>query len=195
MKKLLTVIVVALASVTLAHAQFGIIAGYNSSATKLKDAANDYKTASLWHAGVAYKIGFGSIAIQPSLTYTMKGTVAFDNVKNSQVEYKTGYVEASVGAQVGIDLLVARPFLVAEPFIGYQVSGNEAAVADVTNKLEYGFGIGIGADVLNHLQLRVEWYKNLGALAKDVSTAVDAVKQDVLKSNYQGIKITVGFFF
>ena len=68
MKKLLTVIVVALASVTMAHAQFGIIAGYNSSSTKIKDAAAEFKTASLWHAGVAYKFNLGALAIQPSLT-------------------------------------------------------------------------------------------------------------------------------
>lgn len=190
MKKILTVIAVALASVTLAHAQFGIVAGYNSSATKIKDATNDFKTASLWHAGVAYKISIGALAIQPSLTYAMKGT----NIDN--IQYKTGYLEASVGAQVGLDLLVARPFVVAEPFIGYQITGNEAAAKDITNKLEYGFGIGIGADVLNHLQLRIEWYKNLGSLAGQnaqgaANTAVDALK----KGNYQGIKITAGFFF
>ena len=186
MKKLLTVIVVALASVTLAHAQFGIVGGYTSSTTKLKDAAQEASSASLWHAGVAYKINIGSLAIQPSLTYNMKGTT-IDNV-----QYKTGYVEASAGLQVGLDLLVARPFLVAEPFIGYQVYGNEQAIKDVTNKLDWGFGLGIGADVLKHLQLRIEWFKNLGALA-DASKqgAVDALKD----TNYQGIKITAGLFF
>jgi len=186
MKKLLTVIVVALASVTMAHAQFGIVGGYTSSTTKLKDAANEAKSASLWHAGVAYKINIGSLAVQPSLTYNMKGTT-IDNV-----QYKTGYVEASAGLQVGLDLLVARPFLVAEPFIGYQVYGNEQAIKDVTNKLDWGFGLGIGADVLNHVQLRIEWFKNLGALA-DASkqAAIDALKD----TNYQGIKITAGLFF
>ena len=191
MKKLFTVIVVALASVTLAHAQFGIVAGYNSSSTKVKDAANDFKTASLWHAGIAYKLNIGSLAIQPSLVYAMKGTT-IDNV-----EYKTGYVEASAGVQVGLDLLVARPFVVAEPFIGYQVTGNEQAAKDITNKLEYGFGVGIGADVLKHLQLRIEWYQNLGTLAgKDAATAANDVKASLLqKGNYQGIKITAGLFF
>ena len=193
MKKLLTVIVVALASVTLAHAQFGIVAGYNSSSTKIKDATNDFKTASNWHAGIAYQIDFGSLAIQPSLTYAMKGTIVNDGV--SSLQYKTGYLEASVGAQIGIDLLVARPFVVAEPFIGYQVMGNEQAVKDITNKLEYGFGIGIGADVLNHIQLRIEWYKNLGSLAKSVDEAANTVKSELTKSNDQGIKVTAGFFF
>ena len=191
MKKLLTVIAVALMSVTLAHAQFGIVAGYNSSSTKIKDAAADFKTASLWHAGVAYKINIGSLAIQPSLTYAMKGT-SIDNV-----QYKTGYLEASVGAQVGIDLLVARPFVVLEPFLGYQLYGNNDDIKNIANKVEYGFGIGIGADVLKHLQLRIEWYKNLGHLAgTNITQAVDQTKAAILqKSNYQGVKITAGFFF
>ena len=194
MKKLLAVIVIALASVTAAHAQFGIIAGYNSSSTKIKDAAAEFKTASLWHAGVAYKFNFGLLALQPSLTYSMKGTMISDGVKS--LEYKTGYVEASVGVQLGLDLLVARPFLVAEPFIGYQVYGNEQAIKDVTNKLEYGFGVGVGADVLKHLQLRIEWYKNLGNLANaNAAAAGDAAVETLKKSNYQGIKITAGFFF
>lgn len=190
MKKLLAIIVIALASVTAAHAQFGIIAGYNSSSTKIKDAAAEFKTASLWHAGVAYKFNIGALALQPSLTYSMKGTTV------DQLQYKTGYVEASLGVQLGLDLLVARPFLVAEPFIGYQVYGNEQAIKDVTNKLEYGFGVGIGVDVIKHLQLRVEWYKNLGYLAGANATDAGNAALDVLKkSNYQGIKITAGFFF
>ena len=186
MKKLLTVIIVALASVTLAHAQFGIVAGYTSSTTRLKDAAAEVKSANLWHAGVAYKLNFGLLALQPSITYNMKGTT-IDNV-----QYRTGYVEASAGVQLGFDLLVARPFVVAEPFIGYQVTGNEAAVTDITNKLDWGFGIGIGADVLKHLQLRVEWFKNLGALANASGEAAVSALKD---TNYQGIKITAGLFF
>ena len=103
-----------------------------------------------------------------------------------------GGAKSGAGLQVGLDLLVARPFLVAEPFIGYQVYGNEQAIKDVTNKLDWGFGLGIGADVLNHVQLRIEWFKNLGALA-DASkqAAIDALKD----TNYQGIKITAGLFF
>ena len=187
MKKLLTVIVVALASVTVAHAQFGIVGGYTSSTTKLKEAAQEASTASLWHAGVAYRVSIGSLAVQPSLTYNMKGT-SIDNV-----QYKSGYLEASAGVQVGMDLLVARPFLVAEPFIGYQVFENSSLkdAAD-SNKLDWGFGLGIGADVLKHFQIRVEWFKNMGALASATKEgAIEALKD----TNYQGIKITAGLFF
>lgn len=188
MKKLISVLVVALATATLAHAQLGIVAGYNSSATNAKGAIEEVKTASLWHAGVAYKFGLGPLTIQPSLTYSMKGTTV-DNL-----QYKNGYLEASAGVQFGLDLLVARPFVVAEPFIGYQVYGNEEwdKYKDYVNKLEYGFGIGVGCDVLEHFQLRIQWYKNLGSL----TGANAAVVEETLKNgNYQGIKITAGFFF
>ncbi|MBO4634860.1 MAG: outer membrane beta-barrel protein [Bacteroidales bacterium] len=186
MKKLVALIAVVFASVTLAHAQFGIIAGYNSSATTIKAAAESVSTASFWHAGVAYKINIGALAIQPALVYNMKGT----NIDN--LEYKTGYIEASAGVQLGLDLIVARPFIVAEPFIGYQVYGNEQALADITNKLEYGFGVGIGADVIKHLQLKVEWYTNLGPLA---NASVAVAKETLKNGNFSGIKITAGFFF
>ena len=51
---------------------------------------------------------------------------------------------------------------------------------------------GLGNEYNGHLQLRIEWFKNLGALA-DASKqgAVDALKD----TNYQGIKITAGLFF
>ena len=188
MKKLISVLVVVLASATLAHAQLGIVAGYNSSATNAKAAAEEVKTASLWHAGVAYKFNFGMLAVQPSLTYTMKGTTV------NNIQYKNGYIEASAGVQLGIDLAIARPFVVAEPFIGYQVYGNESWKdrQEVLNKLEYGFGIGVGCDIIKHFQLRVQWYKNLGSVAKADAVAVE----ETLKSgNFQGIKVTAGFFF
>ena len=190
MKKLISVLVVVLASATLAHAQLGIVAGYTASSTNAKSAAEEVKTASLWHAGVAYKFGLGPITLQPSLTYSMKGT------KVDDLQYKSGYIEASAGVQFGLDLLVARPFVVAEPFIGYQVYGNETwdekGYKDAVNKLEYGFGIGVGCDVLEHFQLRVEWYKNLGSLA---GANGGAVEETLRNGNYQGIKVTAGFFF
>ena len=190
MKKLISFLVVVLASATLAHAQLGIVAGYTASSTNAKTAAEEVKTASLWHAGIAYKYAMGPFTLQPSLTYSMKGT------KVDDLQYKTGYIEASVGAQFGLDLLVARPFVVAEPFIGYQVYGNETwdekGYNDVVNKLEYGFGIGVGCDIIDMFQLRVEWYKNLGSLA---GANGGAVEETLRNGNYQGIKITAGFFF
>ena len=197
MKKLLTVLAAVVVSATMAHAQIGIFAGYTSSATNAQGAIEDVKTASLWHAGVAYKMDFGPLTVQPAVAYNMKGTNVWDKEGISSLEYRTGYVEASVGLQLGLDLMVARPFVVAEPFIGYQVYGNETWEnrQDVLNKLEYGFGVGAGVDFLQNFQVKIQWFKKMGSLATADATALDGVQETIKNGNYQGIKISVGFFF
>lgn len=201
MKKLLTLVAVLFASATMAHAQFGIIGGLNFSGTDYtaNDLINEAKNVTLYHAGVAFKadlpLGF---AIQPELTYNVKGA-KLDNVGSvDDFQYKNGYIELGAGVQWGIDLLVARPFLVAEPFIGYMVNPDSEfkTVSDEINKLEYGIGIGAGVDLLNHLQLSVQWYKNLGQLvngsASSTADVWDSIK-DV--KSYHGIRVTLGIFF
>lgn len=193
MKKLLTVLAAVVVSATMAHAQIGIFAGYTSSATNAQGALEEVKSASLWHAGVAYKMNFGPLGVQPAISYNMKGTNVIDGGV-ATLEYRTGYVEASVGLQLGLDLMVARPFVVAEPFIGYQVYGNETWEnrQDVLNKLEYGFGVGVGADFLEHFQVKIEWFKNLGSLG---NADAHVIEETIKNGNYQGIKISAGFFF
>lgn len=201
MKKLLTLVAVLFASATMAHAQFGIIGGLNFSGTDYtaNDLINEAKNVTLYHAGVAFKadlpLGF---AIQPELTYNVKGA-KLDNVGSvDDFQYKNGYIELGAGVQWGIDLLVARPFLVAEPFIGYMVNPDSEfkTINEEINKLEYGIGIGAGVDLLNHLQLSVQWYKNLGQLvngsASSTADVWDSIK-DV--KSYHGIRVTLGIFF
>lgn len=201
MKKLLTLVAVLFASATMAHAQFGIIGGLNFSGTDYtaNDLINEAKNVTLYHAGVAFKadlpLGF---VIQPELTYNVKGA-KLDNVGSvDDFQYKNGYIELGAGVQWGIDLLVARPFLVAEPFIGYMVNPDSEfkTINDEINKLEYGIGIGAGVDLLNHLQLSVQWYKNLGQLvngsASSTADVWDSIK-DV--KSYHGIRVTLGIFF
>ena len=69
-------------------------------------------------------------------------------------------------------------------FICSAQPGNQRRIPEYIHHLNVHCG--------KHLQLRIEWFKNLGALA-DASKqgAVDALKD----TNYQGIKITAGLFF
>ena len=81
MKKVIAIIAVAIASMSIAHAQFGIVAGFTSSSTDFAKDENgkvDWKanaeSVSLYHVGLTYKLDLGlGLAIQPSLTYEMKG--------------------------------------------------------------------------------------------------------------------------
>ena len=218
MKKILTLLVAVLATASVAHAQFGIIGGFTSSKTSIdtKNISENFKGVSLFHAGIAYKVKLPlGFAIQPALTYEMKGA-NLEQVKSineglSSLSTKAGYIQLGAGIQWGIDLLVARPFLLVQPFFGYQVTGSEKLnvlnasgeeynnfFKTAKNKLEYGFELGGGVEVVKHIQVSVVWFKNLGYLydgdkITDVGAAVMGAYKDT--KNYSGIKVTLGIFF
>lgn len=218
MKKILTFLVAVLATASVAHAQFGIIGGFTSSKTSIdtKNISENFKGVSLFHAGIAYKVKLPlGFAIQPALTYEMKGA-NLEQVKSineglSSLSTKAGYIQLGAGIQWGIDLLVARPFLLVQPFFGYQVTGSEKLnvlnasgeeynnfFKTAKNKLEYGFELGGGVEVVKHIQVSVVWFKNMGYLydgdkITDVGAAVIGAYKDT--KNYSGIKVSVGIFF
>lgn len=217
MKRFVTLLAVLLASVSVAHAQFGVVGGFTSSYTSLDNKTLDnIKNVSLFHAGVAYKIKMGPLfALQPGLSYQMKGATMQEMISSvdiSTLNTKSGFVELSLGAQLGVDLLVFRPFLLVEPFVGYQVysytdcggslslADCQAYLNDAKNKLEVGFGVGGGVELLNHLQLSVQWFMNAGQLYSDEQLNADAIRSVVASNykdikNYQGIKVSLGIFF
>ena len=203
MKKILTLLVALVATATVARAQFGIVGGVNfSSADKnAKSVVEGVKNATNWHAGVAWKLSLPlGFAIQPELTYQVKGVKIADipNANIDNFDYKNGYIELGAGVQWGPDLLIARPYVFAQPFIGYLVNPNKQIkeYQDVTNKLEYGIGLGGGVELFKHLQLSVQWFKNLGNIVNGNASSTSDVWNEVkdLKS-YQGVRVTLGIFF
>jgi hypothetical protein len=218
MKKILTLIVALMATTAVAHAQFGIIGGWTTSRTSIntKNFSENFKGLDNFHAGIAYKVKLPlGFAVQPELTYEMKGAKIDhpDGVFVGLSSTKAHCIELGMGVQWGVDLLVVRPFLVAEPFVGYQFANKEVisagsypmdidgvtkALNDAKNKLDYGISLGGGIELVRHIQLTVKWYKNLGPLFNEgklasVGDAVVAAYKDT--KNYQGIKVTLGIFF
>lgn len=232
MKRLFTIIAVVFVSVTAAQAQkFGVIGGFTSSYTGLdsRNAMANLKNVSLWHAGVAYCQEIGPFfAVQPQLLYQMKGANAYQTITEgtykdaiNSFQSQTGFLELSVGLQAGIDVLVARPYILFEPFVGYAVyKGKDtfsqvgekvangsvtdadvnAALNSVKNGLEFGFGVGGGFTFLEHFQVSVQWFMNLGSLYDSGKIDAAAIAQDVKTcykdfKNYHGIKVTAAIFF
>ena len=210
MKKLFLTLALVFATLASANAQFGVIGGWTSSNAKVDGSWKpDTKSMSLYHLGVAYKIKMGPLfAAQPELSYQVKGAVLNDNI--STLSTRGSYVELGLGMQLGVDLLVFRPFFLFQPFIGYQVYGNEDLqvfgpsssvlynqLKDAKNKFEGGFGVGGGLELMNHFQITVQWFKNIGQLYdggkfNDYADVLSGLK-DV--KNYSGVKITLGMFF
>ena len=153
----------------------------------------------MFHFGVAYKLDLPfSLVLQPELTYEMKGA-RLEDASAQALEYKNGYLEAGVGIQWGPDLLIARPFLVAQPYIGYLVNQDSSfkEITSGTNKLETGIGLGVGVEALNHFQLSVMWFRNLGTLADNIQTAsTSSIWSQItdLKS-YQGVRVSLVYLF
>lgn len=221
MKKIFALIAVAMASVMVANAQIGIVAGIGSSTTTIneEDILANLNGVNDYHLGLAVKVPLPlGFAIQPELIYQIKGADLGQVVNGEkkteeatqEFKFNSGFAELNVGVQWGLDLVAFRPFVFAKPFIGYQLNegavkefseDTEKALDDAKNKLEYGFSIGAGLDLLEHFQLSVEFFKNLGALY-NAEGEVNASKDDIPDtskltdlSNYGGIKVSLGFFF
>ncbi|MBQ9653151.1 MAG: PorT family protein [Bacteroidales bacterium] len=218
MKKLFALIAVAMASVMVANAQIGIVAGIGSSTTTVneEDILSNLNGVSDYHLGVALKLPLPlGFAIQPELTYQIKGAdlgaIVNEGAETSvdEFNFKSGVAQLDLGIQWGIDLVAFRPFIFGKPFIGYVINEDfaknisedtEKTLKEAQNKLQYGFSVGAGIDLLEHFQLSVAFFKNLGNLFNEngeVNASTDDVDTSKLTdlSNYGGIKVTLGFFF
>ena len=135
----------------------------------------------------------------------------------TKIETKVGYLELPVQLQYGLDLLLLRPYIFAEPFVGYAVNiDNDAhgikgaiqAAKDIKhdfkesnfNRFEYGLGVGAGVD-LGSLQLSLKYFWNFGSLAEkdevpngsDITKAITKAIKD--KESFNGISISLAYFF
>ena len=202
MKRFLTLVAAVAASMILAagaHAQFGFLVGLTSSSVKM--ASSD--AISLYHAGLTYKINLPSgFAIQPAVLYQVKGANVgqLGTATDEDFKVKTGFVEVPLGLQWGPHLAAFRPYVFAEPFVGYRVSstdrGNEsfqAWASQAKNKFEYGFGLGAGLEISDHLQLSVQWFNNLGAMfSKPAESGTESLGK---VKNFEGIKFSLAILF
>ena len=205
MKRVITLVAVAAASLLMAaraHAQFGIVGGITSSTTEMTT-AEDVKSMSLYHAGLTYKFNLGAgFAIQPSVLYQVKGANLgeLNTASSDDFKVKSGYVEVPVGFQWGPDLMVFRPFVMAEPFIGYQVTSSDRGADSIEgwteqakNKFEYGYAVGGGLELAGNIQLSVQWFNNMGSMVKGDSSSSVSFSDKV--RNFKGIKFSVAILF
>ena len=205
MKRIITLVAVAAASLLMAaraHAQFGIVGGITSSTTEMTT-SEDVKAMSLYHAGLTYKINLGAgFAIQPSVLYQVKGANLgeLNTASSDDFKVKSGYVELPVGFQWGPDLMVFRPFVMAEPFVGYQVTSSDRGADSVEgwteqakNKFEYGFAVGGGLELAGNIQLSVQWFNNMGNMMRDEANSSSSFFDNF--KNFKGIKFSLAILF
>ena len=205
MKKFIVIVASLLVAVS-AHAQFGVVAGITSSSSNLKDAVADVQAQNItqYHVGLTYKLDLGLIAIQPSIIYNMKGTkLNVANIGATELDYKTGYVEVPVQLQAGLNLGVARIYGFAEPFVGYAITNQvnsslakdpQATWNNIKSKLEYGVGLGVGVELIKHVQVSAKYFWNMGSM---YGTSIDfaGVKTTIAEQKASGIAASVAILF
>ena len=202
MKRIISLVAATAVSLILAvgaHAQFGLLFGLTSSSIQMSSS----DAVSLYHAGLTYKIGLpAGFSLQPAVLYQVKGANVsqLGTASDEDFKLKTGFVEVPLGIQWGPSLDAFRLFVMVEPFVGYRVSstdrGNDTFrdwARQAKNKFEYGFGLGGGLEIAEHIQLSAQWFNNLGPMftgqAEAGTEQLDHVK------NFKGIKFSLAILF
>ena len=207
MKKILVIVASLLVAVS-AHAQLGVVAGITSSQTNLEKAYADINNVTQYHAGIIYKLDLGIIAIQPGLIYNVKGA-RMDALKGSglegltQMDYETGYLEIPVQVQAGVSLGLARVYGFAEPFVGYALNNKvhsnllndpQQTWDNMKTRLEYGVGLGVGVELIKHVQVAVKYFWNMGDMyGKDINFGL--IKGTIAEQKASGISASVALLF
>lgn len=229
MKKTMTLAAVTIAALTLcfpADAQIlerttlGVQAGLTSSSASLKDLST--KSISKYHAGVFVQVPLvAGFSFQPGLLYQVKGASmdTFSDQKLAQsfesLQTEVGYIEVPLQIQWGPDLMLFRPYVFAEPFLGYAIatnsegkakldisSSNKSLKSSGLSRWEYGLGLGGGIEVWK-LQVSAKYFWNMGSLYQDGQSSADATKgvAEAVRSafkdkkSFNGIMFTLGFKF
>jgi hypothetical protein len=207
MKKLIVIVASLLVAVS-AHAQLGVIAGITSAQTKFDNvdaAIAEAQNATQYHVGLTYKLGLGNLlAIQPSIIYNVKGSKVSAVGGLGDFDFKSGYLEVPVQLQVGVGLGdLARVYAIAEPFVGMAITEttvkgivNDQKIEwdDFSDKIEYGFGVGAGVELIKHVQVCARYFWNMGG-AKDAKVNVNDVKDIVTNKKANGVMASVVLLF
>lgn len=155
-----------------------------------------------FNAGVAFSFDLPvqGMTIQPELNYVSKGTM-YRGPENFR--FRADFIELPVNLQVGLDLILFRPYLMVSPYIGYAVYKLPQEVEwSGINRFQYGVGIGGGVDFWR-LQLQVKYNWNIGQLVRNIPDNGINIGQGeseehsgpVRMGNFRGLEVNLVFFF
>ena len=147
-----------------------------------------------WQIGVGYQTETSSgFSFQPELVYKVTGYKLSD-----ATDLRLGYLEVPLNVQWGPDLVVARPFIFAGPYVGVKLTnslkGSEGSqvtdeVIKHLKKAEFGLGVGLGVNIFR-FQIAGKYNWNFGAISDAAS-----VDYTTLAGKPRTFEISVGFRF
>ena len=218
MKKLLSVLLALMVVSTLSFGQskFGIKAGLNfntlEDVTESGSVNQAWKNQTGYHFGIAwqFKIPIIGIGVQPELLYSkvrtsfaeaytgiqpQNGMIASNSIVYPTLsEIEMDYLTLPINIQLGLDLLILRPFIVVSPYISYALQkGGDLTNQDWDdiNRFNYGVGAGVGLDIWK-LQIMGKYNWGLGKLESATNTTWEEKYEN---AKIQGFQLSVAFLF
>lgn len=176
---------------------FGVVGGVTTSEMKIKNVGKT--SVSGYHVGAAFNCPLISgLALQPQLQYNVKGTSL------ASLKTNLGYIELPVQLQWGLDLVLLRPYVFAEPFIGYAVnwkaSEDHTSISSgldlkkLKSRMEYGMSVGGGVEIYKRVQLSVKYYWNFEDCG--ITNFFGQIRDSATeRKSFDGLAFSVGVFF
>ena len=166
--------------------------GYNYSKSSVKDLKDGHNG---WQAGIGYQTESAKgFSFQPELLYKVDGLKFSDGAK-----LDLSHLELPLNVQWGPDLLIARPFVFAGPFVGYNFKrpgghGISEEEVKALNRFEWGVGVGLGLNIWK-IQIAGKYNWNFGPFAdtKNIQQAMSHIES--LSSFPRSFEISIGFRF
>ncbi|MDP3437439.1 MAG: porin family protein [Bacteroidales bacterium] len=198
MKKIATIVILILlvSSSAFSQAKFGVKGGLNFNSFKdISGSVNDtWSNQTGYHFGVLIqtKVPIIGLGLQPELLFVRKGVENPDIPANS---FYLDYLQLPINVQVGLDLLLFRPFIMVSPYISYAIGKGdmlENAEWDNLNRLDYGYGLGVGVDIWK-LQVTGKYNWSMGKLQDATSTPINGTT--LKNAKIQGFQLSVALLF
>lgn len=172
----------------------GIKGGLNFNS--LKDVSNNasdtWNKKTGYHLGLTYqvKIPFLGLGFQPELLFVRQKTE--NNINQSLY---LDYLTLPVNIQIGLDLLLFRPFVMFSPYISYAVGKGDMLSGqswDDINRFDYGYGLGAGVDIWK-LQVSGKYIWGLGKLQDLNSSPINGTT--LRNAKMEGFQLSVAWMF
>jgi hypothetical protein len=207
MKKILTLIVMAVAFAMPSQAQFkfGVQGGLNMSNISIKDAADNPSGAVKSKAGffigptVKFSLPIVGLGVDAAALYDQReGKSGDETIKSQSIQ-----IPINLRYGVGIGSL-AEIFAFAGPQFGFNVGGKKSfealgqEVGEWTLKSSnLSANIGIGATVLGHLQVKLNYNVALGKTGEYEATAqgVGGIIKEVSSAKFNAWQISAAYYF
>ena len=201
MKKVLLLVAAFLLLSVQGFSQFGIKGGLNfnkMSDIDIQQLDQHINNSTGFNAGILYrfKVPVVGLAIQPELIYSQTscnfGPSLKGVVPSHHGDLKVSNLMLPVSLQMGMDLILLRPFIQVAPYIGYTLSASNNVDNLKFNAKEFKYGIGLGAGIdIWKLQVSGRYNWELSSVADFEWDGIESVKGGKNK----GFELSVAFFF